>query len=200
MGRRITDLTGRRFGRLIVQSLSPVREAKGGARWVCQCDCGAAATVSLSNLSRGTVLSCGCLAREMTSARRRAARVPLPSCSVEGCDKPAREYGRTLCQAHAKRRRVHGSPDVVVSEENRAKRQRASILQRFNVVKPTTYRKLHGRHEHRVIGEKIAGRKLRSDEHVHHIDGDKHNNDPSNLMVLTAVEHGRLHARERGHG
>lgn len=50
---------------------------------------------------------------------------------------------------------------------------------------------------HRVIGEWMVGRRLRRDEHVHHIDGNKLNNDPHNLLVMPASEHARLHAGNR---
>jgi hypothetical protein len=60
-----------------------------------------------------------------------------------------------------------------------------------------TYKKFYGNHEHRVIAEQMSGRKLLRNEHVHHIDGDKHNNDPSNLMILSASDHAKLHAAEK---
>lgn len=41
------------------------------------------------------------------------------------------------------------------------------------------------------------GRKLQSDEVVHHIDGNELNNDLSNLEVLSRSEHNSLHARKR---
>jgi len=59
--------------------------------------------------------------------------------------------------------------------------------------KPTTYRKLHGKKEHRGVAEKLIGRKLLAGEIVHHIDENIHNNDSANLQVMTRAEHIRLH-------
>lgn len=50
--------------------------------------------------------------------------------------------------------------------------------------KGLSYKKLYGRHEHRVVAERMLGRKLNPGEIVHHIDGDKRNNDPENLIVM----------------
>jgi len=49
--------------------------------------------------------------------------------------------------------------------------------------------------EHVVVAERILGRKLTEDEVVHHVDGNKTNNDPRNLMVLTRAQHSALHTR-----
>jgi hypothetical protein len=47
--------------------------------------------------------------------------------------------------------------------------------------------------EHRYIMEQHLGRKLAKNEEVHHLDGDKLNNDINNLIVLSKADHTKLH-------
>lgn len=60
------------------------------------------------------------------------------------------------------------------------------------------YTKIDGRHAHRVVAEEMLGRPLTSGEIVHHKDGDKRNNRPDNLEVMTQAEHIREHLRRGG--
>lgn len=49
---------------------------------------------------------------------------------------------------------------------------------------------------HRVIAEQTIGRKLRPGEVVHHLDGDKTNNSPENLVVCSSASvHRQYHMR-----
>ena len=59
-----------------------------------------------------------------------------------------------------------------------------------------TYTKRNGRHEHRIVAEQKIGRPLAPGEIVHHIDGNKKNNTPENLEVMTQSEHVKLHISE----
>ena len=60
----------------------------------------------------------------------------------------------------------------------------------------------HGHHryayEHDLVAEQKIGRALADDEVVHHIDGDRQNNDPINLGVETRSEHAREHGAAPG--
>lgn len=49
--------------------------------------------------------------------------------------------------------------------------------------------------EHREIAERALGRKLTRNEIMHHLDYNKANNVPSNLVVCTRAYHMLLHAR-----
>jgi len=52
----------------------------------------------------------------------------------------------------------------------------------------------HGIREHRVIASEIIGRPLKSHETVHHINMDKLDNHPENLLICSRKEHGDVHA------
>lgn len=61
-----------------------------------------------------------------------------------------------------------------------------------------SYAKSFGRHTHRMVAERMLGRKLKPGEVVHHIDGNKRNNAPENLMVFSSQsEHAKWHGLHR---
>jgi hypothetical protein len=47
--------------------------------------------------------------------------------------------------------------------------------------------------EHRRIAEEVLGRKLSSNEVVHHMDENPMNNDIKNLIIISRSQHGKLH-------
>lgn len=55
------------------------------------------------------------------------------------------------------------------------------------------YNNGNSRKEHILVMEKYLGRKLNKGEVVHHIDGNKTNNDINNLKLMTAKEHSKMH-------
>jgi len=61
------DMTGQRFGRLVVVKFSYTAKYAGkgrAAHWQCVCDCGRKTIVARNNLLNGSVVSCGCKQQE----------------------------------------------------------------------------------------------------------------------------------------
>lgn len=63
------DLTGQRFGRLVVLGLADVPDRKGFIFWRVRCDCGTEKVIMQNNIIYGQTRSCGCLANEVRAAR-----------------------------------------------------------------------------------------------------------------------------------
>lgn len=67
--RRLIDLSGQKFGRLLV-----LERAENHGRqtyWKCRCDCGNIKEINGSKLKNGHTKSCGCLSKEITSEMSR---------------------------------------------------------------------------------------------------------------------------------
>lgn len=72
---------------------------------------------------------------------------------------------------------------------------RAKLSQaRLDTGEGKSYRKVNGRHKHRTVAEQILGRPLLEGEVVHHINRNKRDNRPENLMIFESQEeHARWH-------
>lgn len=60
---KIKDMTGMRFGRLVVLEFRGLNKEKR-ATWLCKCDCGNTKVIVGKNIRKGTN-SCGCLQKEL---------------------------------------------------------------------------------------------------------------------------------------
>ena len=99
------DLTGRRFGRLLVEGYGAYR--KKFHCWSCRCDCGRLCVVRVTNLNNGHTESCGCLGKE----RRRVA------CTKHGLSR-TKEYVAAKAKQRLERKRgldVEWTPEMEVS-------------------------------------------------------------------------------------
>lgn len=68
---QIKDITGQRFGRLVVFGYAGKKfygnSKKGKSQWLCQCDCGNTCVVILDSLQNGVTTSCGCFRAEKSN-------------------------------------------------------------------------------------------------------------------------------------
>lgn len=107
---KIENLSGRRFGRLIVTGFAGITTDKKYA-WHCACDCGKKTAVRGETLKSGNTTSCGCLAIEKNIARlkthgmRDSSEFTIWSCMRDRCTrKKNRAYERyggrgiTVCE------------------------------------------------------------------------------------------------------
>jgi hypothetical protein len=100
--RAVVDLTGKKFGRLLVVSQSTTSSP---LKWNCVCDCGKTSVVEGGKLKSGHTKSCGCLKHEearerMTKHGRRHTRIYRIWCAMK--DRCARQKhyfdrGITVC-------------------------------------------------------------------------------------------------------
>ena len=89
------------------------------------------------------------------------------------------------------------SSDIHRTEHNFCS-QDCALSFRVLTNEPRRNRRINNQTVHRTIAEAKAGRKLSALEEVHHIDGNPTNNNPDNLVVLTASEHSKIHAAQKG--
>lgn len=118
------------------------------------------------------------------------------------CFIPVRVYPSNLrpnnycCRAHrnaAMAERNRQTNPTRMTEAVREKLRNA----RLGTGEGRTYEKTYGRHTHRIVAEQMLGRPLKPGEVVHHIDGNKRNNAPENLMVFKSQkEHAAFHAAQ----
>jgi len=108
-------------------------------------------------------------------------------CKLKGCG--LKHEARGYCQQHYKRFMLHGDPLHVA---------RAPNGNGWLSAKGHKYHTVNGHKvlEHRAVAERALGRQLPPGAVVHHIDENRLNNAPANLVICrSAGYHRQIHAR-----
>ncbi len=107
----------------------------------------------------------------------------MTTCSVLGCNRA--KTAKSLCLKHYKKMRKYGDPTFQLI----APRGSGCIANGYRLVW------VNGRqvYEHRHIMEQHLGRRLRTDEQVHHIDKNRSNNALENLEIRLLGAHQAEH-------
>lgn len=162
---KLIDLTGRKFGRLIVLCRAGTYRRPSGTSeptWKCVCDCGNEVVVSSSNLGKST-LSCGCLQKENRYGARRENEYEIKGDVITAVAFGGEKFIVNTCDLETvKEHRWHINNDGYITDG-------------------------HGNTLHRIIMNPPNGMD------VHHINGDKLDNRRCNLLMLTRSEHTSLH-------
>lgn len=203
-------LEGQVFGRLLVVEQADVRG--NAAYWRCLCECGGIKEVPTESLTSGATSSCGCLNREITSARSRSDITGRRFGRLEAYERTPDGKCLCLCDCgneavvavahlttghtsscgclHARKGPEHHSWDASISEAERAIR-----AQRWRTRQITAWRRaVYARDGHRCVKCDAAGVAL----NAHHLDGFDWcidgRYDPTNGVALCVPCHRGYHA------
>jgi len=118
---KIKGISGKRFGRLVALypnylevngTLERDKDGSGSTKWVCKCDCGKIAFVSVARLGAGTQ-SCGCLSLGIDSSKNHRERLEGKQFGL--LTVLEQDFTKVGKGAHWKCRCACGSEKVVIS-------------------------------------------------------------------------------------
>lgn len=117
-------------------------------------------------------------------SQNRNRRGGMNICSIEDCDKPV--IARGWCSLHYYRWQRHGNPQPSQMRKSPG----------TGWLHNKGYIAIGKKLQHVIIAEKALGKELPKGVQVHHVDYDRKNNAPSNLVICPNQEyHALLHVR-----
>jgi len=109
-------------------------------------------------------------------------------CSIDGCESPV--HANCLCNKHRQRQYHHGTTAARRNENGEGTLHHTGYV----------YVKINGKRyaQHRLVVEKALGKPLPKGAVIHHLNGNKADNRPCNLVVCpNEAYHNLLHSRQR---
>jgi hypothetical protein len=117
----------------------------------------------------------------------------MKNCIVEDCQE--NYYAKELCRRHYQCLKRSGVPQTEASRKW-MKGTGEGFVDMYGYRKKWDRRRGRNNHEHRLIMEQHLGRKLKTEEHIHHINHDKLDNRIENLKIVDNVTHKQEHTRK----
>jgi hypothetical protein len=183
---RALDIAGQNFGRLTVISRVGSNAHKQ-ALWRCVCICGGAATTTSAKLVGGHTQSCGCIKADRMRAYRHKP-MERQQCAAPGCDRLT-EYPKCLyCGMHSARVKRTGSTEITRRPNGSGSIGKNGYVD-IHVNGRRTYEHIH-------VAENALGRPMPHGAVVHHVNENKTDNRPENLVICpNEAYHRLLHVR-----
>lgn len=189
---KFLDMTGQRFGNLsVLRRVSEVGDVRGVV-WLCRCDCGNEKGIAAGNLRSGQHKSCGCgRFHELTGRIYGKLTVISRTSNLNG-------RTRWVCRCECGVEKVVSAANLVKSNGTRScgcfrRPAGTGSINRGYVI---MYRPDHPNAwpsnglvaEHIVVMSDLLGRPLRPGENVHHKNGVRNDNRPTNLELWTTMQ------------
>lgn len=115
----------------------------------------------------------------------------MKTCKIEACDKPVMAKG--WCEMHHGRWRRHGDPLFL-----KIRPQGSGSIAPNGYVRYRSAANKEGKREHVVVAERALGRSLPVGAVVHHVNENRADNKPENLVICPSeAYHNLLHKRMR---
>jgi hypothetical protein len=143
-GRNIKDLTGQRFGKLVVLKKIEVNTKRSDANWLCRCDCGNKKVIVGQSLRYKYTTSCGCFRKDKTYKGYKLLSGCFWSRAIKGAKIRNLEFKITIKEAwelFEKQKRkcaLSGVPIVLVRDLTRNRKNNTASLDRKDSTKGYT--------------------------------------------------------------
>lgn len=180
---------GTRRNRLVILEELPMN--KRARMFSVKCDCGNVTTINYSNFFGGKIKSCGCYrnTHKLTNIQLgdRYGRLTIMEILENDMTIIAKKRRRmVVCKCDCGNVKTIRHHDLSMGKTKSCGCFTIDWFTSKDITYQLNYRRLYQKHYKVKIGQ---------GNHIHHIDGNRENNDPNNLLEVTQEEHTWIHTK-----